>query len=375
VLDTDGVIREIAIEVGDQVEPGDLLLSLNTRHLDWAVQRAELALESAQLELERLKEANDPSTIALLEAELLAAQENLAAVEAGPTPEELAAAQSRANAAWAVYNELRQGPTQAQLDQLQASLELAEINVRTTQSEYDRIAWQPDAGITPESAALQQATIELQIARGAYAEATTISDSAVQLAFSDSQDAQYTLSQLQNKPTPAELASAKASAAAAESALALAKKNSEAEVRLAEINVEQAMIDLEEVRFAQRSASVTSPISGTVLDILVEVGDLGSAGSPVLSIADTSNLNMVVNIEQKDIGRVHIGQEVSASVFSLPDLPLEGVVERIAPAGDINSSPVIFPVTVRLIGNSLESFRPGMTAVANFVDQQAEGGE
>lgn len=369
VLGTDGVISAISIEVGDQVKAGNLLISLDTTHLDWAVRRAELALESARLELERLREANDPSAIALAEAELLAAQENLAAVEAGPTDEEMAVARSRANAAWAGYNELQQGPTQAQLDQLQAALETAQLNVQEAQREYDKIAWQPDAGASVEGAALQRATIEFQSAQGAFAEATTISDSALQSALSSAQEAQYALNQLENKPTPAELASARATVAAAEAALALAKKSSEAELRLAEISVEQAMIDLEEARLAQSSARVTAPINGTVLDILVELGDLGSAGSPVVIMADTSALNMVVNVEQQNISRIQIGQKVAISVFSLPDLPLEGVVERIAPAGDVNSNPVIFPVTIRLTGDSLESYRPGMTAVANFIEE------
>jgi multidrug resistance efflux pump len=372
VLNTDGVVSDISKKVGDEVKAGDQILSLETRYLDWAVRRAELTLESARLDLERLKEANDPSVIALAEAELLAAQENLALVAAGPTKEELAAAQSRANAAWATHDEIQKGPSSAQLAQLQAALELAQANVRIAQSDYDKIAWQPDAGASAEGAALQQATLELQIAQGAYDEATTISSSAVQLAYSDAQDAQLVLSQLESKPTPAELASAKAAVAAAESTLALAKKSSEAEVRGAEITVEQAMIDLEEAKFAQSSARVTAPISGTVLEILVEPGDLGSAGSPVAVIANTSALNMVVNIEQQSIGRVQLGQAVTISAFSLPDLPLEGVVEGIAPAGDVNSNPVIFPVTIRLTGDSLTSYRPGMTAVANFVEERAE---
>ncbi|OUC07467.1 hypothetical protein RY27_14730, partial [Litorilinea aerophila] len=155
VLESSGRISEIAVEVGDQVEAGDLLMSLDTTQLEWALEKAEINFETARLAFEKLGRQVDESDIALAEANLLSAQENLARVKAGYTPEELAAAESAAAAAWARYNELKERPTQAQIVQAQANLKKAELAVQAAQREYDKIAWLPESAATAAADNLQ----------------------------------------------------------------------------------------------------------------------------------------------------------------------------------------------------------------------------
>lgn len=365
----DGEITRIAVQAGDSVKRGDLLALQDATHLDRAVQRAELTLESAQLTLDKLNQEADKSAIALAEADLLSAQENLAVVEAGPTKEELSALQNRVNAAWAAYNEVKQGPTQPQLDQLKANLEKARVDLQQAQRAYDKISWRPDVGASDEAAALQRATIDFQAAQGAFDEATTISKSALASALSNAQEAQNALNALQAKPTPAELASAKAAVAAAEAALARAQKSSAADLRLAEISVEQATLDLAEARAARDSARVTAPTDGIVLEVMAEPGAFVGAGSPVVAMADAGAFKLIVNVEQKDISRVRKGQSTTISVFALPDASLAGVVEKIGPVGAANGGVITFPVTIRLKGDSPGGLRSGMTAAVAFIEK------
>ena len=102
VLETGGIVEAVAVKVGDQVDAGDLLVTLDTTALEDAVERAELNLESARIALEELTKEPEASDVAVAEAALLQAQEQLALVEAGPTPEELQAAENSAKAAWAI---------------------------------------------------------------------------------------------------------------------------------------------------------------------------------------------------------------------------------------------------------------------------------
>lgn len=373
VLMSSGIVAEVAVEVGDAVEAGARLIALDTQQLEWAVQNAEMDLESARIGLAQLNETVDEVDIALAEANYLLAQENLAVVEAGPTEEQLNAAQNNAAAALAAYNELKAGPTQAQLTQDQAALRQAEINLQEAQRAYDQIAWMPEAGTRPESAALQQATISYESAKAAYEETTEpAKPSALQSALANAQGAQDALNELEKKPTAAELAAARANLAEAEANLTKIQKGpDENDLRLAEIGVEQALIGLEQARLDLENAQVLAPVAGTVLAVNVEPGEQASAGSVVVTLADTSQLKLVVNVEQRDIPLITVGEEAVVSVYALPGRPFTGKIDLIVPVSDNSSGLVTYPVTLHLVDEDLSGLLPGMTATAIFTKAAA----
>jgi biotin carboxyl carrier protein len=100
VMEAGGPVNKVNIEVGDNVKAGDTLLALDTTQLDSAVQQAEIGLESARIDFEEAGKAVKDADVAVAQANLLAAQESLALVQAGPTAEQLAAAEASAAAAW-----------------------------------------------------------------------------------------------------------------------------------------------------------------------------------------------------------------------------------------------------------------------------------
>lgn len=368
VLKVGGIVDTVNVDVGDQVSAGATLVQLDTQNLEWAVQDAEMDLESARIQLAKLNETVDEIDIAQAEAQLLLAQENFAVVEAGPTEEQMNAAKSSLAAAQASYNELRAGPTEAQLTQAQANLRRAEITLQEAQREYDKIAWRPDAGATSQSANLQQATISYEAAKAAYDETTEPARaSELQSALATLQRAQDTVNELEKKPTSAELAAARANLADAEASLAEMQKGpNQNDLRLAEINVEQALTALEKARLNLENAEVTAPIAGTVLSVNVEPGEQASSGTAVVTIADTSNLQLMINVEQREIAFIEVGQEADVSVYALGDRKFSGVVELIVPVSDDSSGLVTYPVTLRITSEEQGGLLPGMTATATF---------
>jgi multidrug resistance efflux pump len=191
VLLTSGQVNEIAVEVGDAVQTGDLLVALDTTQLKWALEQAEIGFETAHINYEVLGETVSESDVKVAEANLLLAQENLALAQTGPTDEEVAAAQAAVQAGWAHYEELQQQPTQAQINQALANLSLAEIDVQAAQREYDKIAWLPEAAATEAADALHRATVALEAAQVAYDEASQpAGESELQTALSSAQSAQ-----------------------------------------------------------------------------------------------------------------------------------------------------------------------------------------
>lgn len=369
VLRAGGQVTEIAVEVGDRVAAGDLLVALDTTYLDWAVEQAELAFQAARIDFEEAGKLVNESDIAVAQANLLLAQETLAEVAAGPTPEELAAAESSAAAAWARLEELRERPTPAQINQALANLKRAELAVQAAQREYDKIAWLPEAAASSAADALQRATIDLEAAKAAFDEANKpATRSEIQTAQAAAQTAQARLNELRLKPTPAELAAAEARVAAAEAALAKLQQGPEmAAVRKAELAVRQAMIRLEEARLAQSGAQVVAPIAGTVLALNVDLGQQVTAGTVAAVLADTSDIKLTVNVEQRDIAQVRVGAPVEIAIYALPEAPFYGVVEQIAPLASAGTGFVTFPVVIRFTDGDLSRVLPGMTAAATFL--------
>lgn len=367
-----GIVEEVAVEIGDVVKKGQTLVKLNTQELEWAVQQAEMNLENARLSLAKLNETVEATDIAQAEANVLSAKENLALVQSGPTKEQLSAAENSAAAAWAAYEELQAGPTQEQLTQANASLRLAEINLKEAQRAYDKIAWMPEAGTTPESAALQNATISYESAKASYDETVKpAKKSSLQTSLAGAQSAQDALNELKKKPTPAELAGAKAALASAEATLAKLKKGPNPnDLRQAEIGVEQALIALEQARLNLENAVVVAPIDGTVLALNVESGLSISGGSVIATLADVSKLKLTVNVEQKDIGKIQTGQGATVSVYGITDRTFNGVVDLIVPVSDTSTGLVTFPVTLSLTDESLAGLLPGMTATAIFTETE-----
>lgn len=76
---------------------------------------------------------------------------------------------------------------------------------------------------------------------------------------------------------------------------------------------------------------VQSPLDGMVIAEPVAVGATVAAGQPIVSVVDPSQLWVNANIEETNIGRVHVGQAVSVHVDALgADVP--GKVEAVTPA-------------------------------------------
>ena len=366
-------VDRIEVEVGDVVQAGDVLIGLDTTYLDWDVEQAELSFETARIDFEEAGTLVDESDVAVAEANLLLAQERLAEVEAGPKPEELAAAEATALAAWARLAEVQARPTPNQMILAQVDLKRAEIAVQAAQREYDRIAWLPESAATSAADSLQGATIAYEAALVTFEEASKpATEAEIQSAYSAAQSAQASLNALRLRPTPAELASARASLATAEAALEELQKGPEmAAVRKAELGVRQAMINLDAARLARDSAEVLAPIDGTVLEVNAELGQQVGQGSVAARIANTADTKLTVNVEQRDISRIQIGQAAVISIYALPNDRFTGVVEQIAPLADAGTGFVTFPVIIRFNEGPVDKILPGMTASAAFIEEGA----
>ncbi len=124
----------------------------------------------------------------------------------------------------------------------------------------------------------------------------------------------------------------------------------------------------ESVRKAQTNlgyATITSPIDGVVLSKSVEEGQTVAASfsTPELfTIAqDLTNMQVIANIDEADIGEVKPGQRVSFTVDAYPDDTFEGVVKQVRQQATTTSNVVTYEVVISAPNATLK-LKPGLTA-------------
>lgn len=376
-LEVGGVVNTIHVAVGDAVQAGDRLLTLDTVTLERAVKRAELTVEAQRNSLAQLTEAATASEVAVAKANLAEAKQTLADVQAGPSAAEIAAARSSLSSAWSKYNELKAGPSQDELTQLSAEIKKAEVALAEARRAYDKIAWRNDVGMTSEAATLQDATIDYEKAKAAYESSiAAANNSEVQSSVSSAQSAQVQVDNLLNSPTEAEIAAAQAQVADAEAALAdLQRGPSDTELRATEISLEQALVDLEEAHANLTKAQVVALSTGIVLALDAEIGQRVSEGAAIVTLADTSQLQLTIDVAELDVPQIALGQPAAVEIDALSGQTLRGEIAYIAPSSDSasgsTSGVVYYPVTIRLTDDELTSVKPGMTAVATIQNTTA----
>lgn len=111
-------------------------------------------------------------------------------------------------------------------------------------------------------------------------------------------------------------------------------------------------------------AEIYSPIDGIVISREVEVGQTVVSSMNVANlytIADLDNMQVIGNVDEADIGRVKVGQDVTFSVDAYPDDLFEGKVTQVRLSPTTESNVVTYEVVVAA-SNPEHKLIPGLTA-------------
>ena len=294
---TSGTVAQIPVSIGDSVEAGKVLLSLDTRQLDLQLAEADANLAAAQAKYNQLKR--------------------------GPTADDQSAAQQALKSAQTAYDSLLH-PSQNDLLAFKSDVDKAKAQADRAQAAYDRIGGDsnPFAGMTAERAALQSAWLDYQKALSLYNSKTNPSDAQIQQALAAVQSAKSSLAKL--TPTAEDLAAAEASMNAAKAARDLAADN-------------------------LSRAKLTAPFAGTVITIDPKVGEMVAAGTPVARIADTSSFQVeTTDLTEINVVNVKAGDPASVTLDAIPDLELTGKVASIRGFGDNRQGDIVYTLVIKL---------------------------
>lgn len=142
---------------------------------------------------------------------------------------------------------------------------------------------------------------------------------------------------------------------------------------------EQVASSKESVQKAQTNlgyATITSPIDGTVISKSVEEGQTVAASfsTPELfTIArDLTNMQVVANVDEADIGGVKEGDRVTFTVDAYPDDTFEGTVKQVRLEATTTNNVVTYEVVISAPNTDLK-LKPGLTANVTIYTQERSG--
>lgn len=279
-----GRVVEVPVKEADAVNAGTLLARLDDKSLKAQIAQAEAAYRAAQTQLARVQAANA--------AQIQIAQARLSRLKNGPTSEELALAEAKAQ---------------------EAAVALAKA-----QDMYDRFGWvggalEANLRGSRDQAGAANTTAQAELARmrgGARAEEIAVAQAQLDLAQGDA---------------------------------------GKAEIQAAQAQVDQTRAALELAQAVARDALIVAPFDGTVSLISVDVGQVVSPNTPVISFGNLSKMQVETNdLAEVDVAKVAIGQTANIAVDAIPGKTFQGKVVRVASAATDRSGKKVFKAVIDL---------------------------
>ena len=134
-------------------------------------------------------------------------------------------------------------------------------------------------------------------------------------------------------------------------------------------SLRSAELNMNNMQEAMNNYTVTSPISGTIIEKNAKAGDVLATGADLCTIYELSYLVMVINVDELQVSSLSVGQSVQVTADAVPDKTYIGTVTRVSMKGNSNGGTTTYPVTVRI--DETDGLRPGMNANAEIVVAEA----
>lgn len=140
---------------------------------------------------------------------------------------------------------------------------------------------------------------------------------------------------------------------------------------LAQVRIQQQSVQKAKTNLGY--ATITAPIDGIVLSKEVEEGQTvaSSMTTPTLFIIakDLTDMRVIADIDEADIGGVKVGQKVTFTVDAYPDDTFQGRVTQVRQEAQTESNVVTYEVVISAPNNNLK-LKPGLTANVTIYTQE-----
>ena len=393
---TGGTVVKVLVVPGDAVAVGAPLVLLDTTDLELALQAAQHQVAAQQALLDQLRAGTTAQVIAradrdnayqISQAEiaLQAKQQQLAQAQARDPADDVALAEARIVQLQLQIDQVRAQAPAAEVTLAQVELERAKIALDDTQNEYNKALdrpWEDQAIRDGWAKQLEQVKLNYRSAQAQLDRASSARRAhalSLDVLQAQIEEAQLLLAQAQDAQAAYQITLdvLASDIEAAESQLGYLRAwdnpyrdaATEEEIAQVEAHLRQAGVAVDQIEQQLRDATLAAPFGGTVGTVNVRVGEIVSPGQPLLTLGDLDTLRVeTTDLDEIDVVRVSVGQEVAVTFDALPDRVFVGRVARVAPMAESGTGGVHYTAIVTLDEMDVV-LRWGMTA---FVDIEAE---
>ena len=383
-----GKILELKVDAGDYVQKDDIIAVIETTYVQISLEQAQADLQSAEARLQQaeidIELQREQSAIQIRQAQesLAEAQQRLIQLKEDIRLEKIANqrgvmdAENSLNIANIRYKLLTSDEVRDENKRrARATLEQDKANLDLVTAEHERNKTLYDKELISQ-AALESSQAQLKSTQARYRS----SEENVKLVEQPATEAELELGRADIKKAEFNLALAKERVEAeaardmdielqqqrivqAEESLKLAQANQkqitrkERDIETARLAVKRNQTQLELRQIEYDDTVIKAPISGTILNKLVEEGQVitsrlsslsSTEGQAIVTMADLDTVYVVTEVDETDIGKIQIGQPVTINVEAYPDMPFQGEVLKIAPQGQVIQNVTTFEVTSEL---------------------------
>ncbi|MFI5179081.1 MAG: efflux RND transporter periplasmic adaptor subunit [Vicinamibacterales bacterium] len=346
-----GPVIAIRVQDNQAVKAGDVLVDIDPRDYELAVQKAEADLAAAQAAA-RAAQTGVPITSTTSTSELKAAETGTANAAAM-----LKAAEREVDASRAKVEAAKARREEALANATRAAQDLSRLKTLVDKDEISKQMY--DAAVATDASA-----------RAAVANA----DASIAEAEANYQGAEARRVQATGALTQAQDQATVAGTAPQQIALTKARAvNADAQVQQAEATLAQATLNLERT-------AVRAPANGVISRRAVEVGQVVQAGQPLLAVTSLSDVWVVANFKETQLHAMRAGQPAEVSVDAYGGRRYHGKVDSIAAATGATFSllppdnatgnfvKVVQRVPVKIVldpgQDTADVLRPGMSVTA-----------
>ena len=314
---TSGKVRSVKVKVGQTVNLGEILATIDDAALQDAVIDAQANLDAIRASV---------------------AQQAIPA-----TKEDIAAAEASLNSAYASYNTVSAGSLSSDIEASRKSVEGARIGLQSSQASRD-LACSSRQGTTSESCKQAEASLGN--------------------AYEGWISAQDVLNKLLAPPTGDALTQSNASIVSAKNKLAALKAGiSDTQQKVNDTQIAQAAAALQRAQDALASSQLLAPCQCTVQEITVSPGS--SAGATAFTLVNLSGIQFkTTNVSERDIAKLKPGATASVRLRSYAEPMTAHVASILAQSSGTQGNTATFTVLLD-IDKSPRLLLPGMTGQAD----------
>jgi len=400
-----GQVVKLFVDEGDfvkggqliaRIDPSDSVTNLEQAEADLASANAKVAQTKQQSSLQQIQTVTGvESAQQALEAsrQRLAQADQQARIQPKLTAEAIKQAKSSLGSAQATLQQTKTALVPQKLSSAKALYDQANATFDQSEREVKRQRALLGKGFVSQSqvdSAEQQYSVAKAQLESAKSKFDTIKDEADQdLNNAEAKAAQATAAyetalanRVQDSLKQQDLAAARAAYKQTVAALATAKANAYQDQMRRE-DILQARAQLKRAEASEKNArtqlgytTIVAPTTGVVVKKYVEEGSIVTAGRSsfagsgsgvtIVDIADVSRMRVVVNVDETDIARIRLGQDVDVSFDAYPDELFVAEVIKIAPEAIMDQNVTTIPVTVEL-DYADRRLKPEMNATCDFV--------